>query len=755
MKRLGIIICLVLACFCGWCGAATWYCDAAATGTNNDGNEADPYSEVDINDHDGLTKQWAPGDTIYCKGKFGVITIDDHAYGSAGGGYVTWAAWPGFTPDCNNLRMNTTQDWYLKIEGWNFDRGWANFDDPHSQWNDTITLENGSYFWLKDCTVEGLKSLTPAADVGEGDFYPYGFFRAPGGQSQSYKCIDASGGGPNEVTIDGCEFSYASHALYISKAGTWDINDCNIHRIYGDGIQCGGSSGDPPIINVEDCEIHNLRPHWGSYRYDGVATGTWAGHEFETVTHDNTNTSGIYMLGGDGGTIFIVGDDEDNLIKKGTANGYTNGSKWILDSNNAIFYTLDGTGQDNSHNDGISFSGDIGSGTAENPNTISRTAIYDYYNQALIFNNDDPAPVFATFENCWIVHTQTTGNVIGAARGTLVFNNNTILSPGGPDVNFNTGVISVAAHNNIWGADLTKGTGASFDFANNLFYDSVGNIDANFTGAGDVYDHVAADLFTDVDTYDLTLIADCNAIDVANATYAPATDYAGTARPQGNGFDIGAYEWIADDGLAPSPDPLTWSSEPAAASTTSITMTATTATDVSGVEYSFECTSGGGHNSGWQDAALYIDTGLTQNTAYTYRCQARDKSAGQNTTGWSSSVQATTTAEDTTAPTPNPMTFATAPYALNSSSIAMIATTATDTSGVEYLFTETSGNPGGTSSDWQDSANYTDTGLSAATQYTYTVTARDKSTNQNSTSASTPASATTKSVTTNAYFPGF
>ena len=73
----------------------------------------------------------------------------------------------------------------------------------------------------------------------------------------------------------------------------------------------------------------------------------------------------------------------------------------------------------------------------------------------------------------------------------------------------------------------------------------------------------------------------------------------------------------------------------------------------------------------------------------------------------------------------------------------MAATTASDPSGVEYYFEETSGNPGGTDSGWQDSVNYTDSGLNADTEYRYRVKARDKSTDQNETSWSSTSSATT------------
>ena len=61
-------------------------------------------------------------------------------------------------------------------------------------------------------------------------------------------------------------------------------------------------------------------------------------------------------------------------------------------------------------------------------------------------------------------------------------------------------------------------------------------------------------------------------------------------------------------------------------------MTATTALDQSGVEYYFACTSGAGHDSGWQDGSSYEDTGLDPNTIYTYTATARDKSYNENTT---------------------------------------------------------------------------------------------------------------------------
>ena len=98
-------------------------------------------------------------------------------------------------------------------------------------------------------------------------------------------------------------------------------------------------------------------------------------------------------------------------------------------------------------------------------------------------------------------------------------------------------------------------------------------------------------------------------------------------------------------------------------------------------------------------------------------------------------------AADTTVPVPNPLTWSVLPYATGETSISMTATTALDASGVEYYFANLT-DPAH-DSGWQASSVYNDTGLAAATGYSYTVTARDLSINQNQGGASTAESATT------------
>jgi subtilisin-like proprotein convertase family protein len=219
---------------------------------------------------------------------------------------------------------------------------------------------------------------------------------------------------------------------------------------------------------------------------------------------------------------------------------------------------------------------------------------------------------------------------------------------------------------------------------------------------------------------------------------------------QSKGRWVDWARYLADagiDDMPPSPNPMTWATQPYATGQTSIRMVATTASDVNGVvEYYFDETSGnpGASDSGWQDSPTYEDTGLESGTMYTYRVRARDKSPNQNTTDWSSSESATTgSATDTIPPDPSPMTWATQPYTASSTSISMVATTATDSESppVSYFFdfvSSPTGGSGGSDSGWQSYMSYTDTGLQPNHQYGYRVKARDSASTPNETDPSNP-----------------
>lgn len=231
--------------------------------------------------------------------------------------------------------------------------------------------------------------------------------------------------------------------------------------------------------------------------------------------------------------------------------------------------------------------------------------------------------------------------------------------------------------------------------------------------------------------------------------YITAYDGTGTVNYDYNTTNAGKTTVTATSSVdtdPPTPNPATFSVAPSADSSSAISMTATTGSDASGpVEYYFDETSGnpGGTDSGWQTSASYTDTGLAASTQYTYTVTMRDSLGNTGTESVPANATTDAPPADTDPPTPNPATFASAPAVVSSTEITMTATTGSDASGpVEYLFTETSGNPGGTSSVWQISPSYTDSGLTAFTQYTYTVTMRDALGNTGT--ASAPANAATQ-----------
>jgi hypothetical protein len=199
------------------------------------------------------------------------------------------------------------------------------------------------------------------------------------------------------------------------------------------------------------------------------------------------------------------------------------------------------------------------------------------------------------------------------------------------------------------------------------------------------------------------------------------------------------------DSTPPTPDPLTWDILPTVSNFIDISMKINSARDDRyEVEYLFTNTVRG-TASGWQAERTWVETGLDFGTLYTYKVKARDKSPNQNeSTTWSSEQSATTTAEDLTPPTPDPVTWNVVPTVGDYGCITMTANTATDAAGVEYFFTNT---VAGTDSGWQDSSTWDEGGLGHDTLYTYKVKARDKSPAQNeSTTWSTEESATTPSV---------
>jgi hypothetical protein len=91
----------------------------------------------------------------------------------------------------------------------------------------------------------------------------------------------------------------------------------------------------------------------------------------------------------------------------------------------------------------------------------------------------------------------------------------------------------------------------------------------------------------------------------------------------------------------PTPDPMTFAVAPAAAGPSSVTMTATTASDASSpIQYQVRID--GATETAWQGATSFTVSGLSPATEYDFEVRARDSASTPNMTAYSSISSATT-----------------------------------------------------------------------------------------------------------------
>jgi hypothetical protein len=188
-----------------------------------------------------------------------------------------------------------------------------------------------------------------------------------------------------------------------------------------------------------------------------------------------------------------------------------------------------------------------------------------------------------------------------------------------------------------------------------------------------------------------------------------------TSTSSGTYTDTSDANFTIADTTAPTPNPMTWATEPYAVSTSSISMVATTATDnTPPVAYYFLCVTATGHSSGWQTGTSYTDTGLPPNTWCGYRVRARDSAASPNYTDYCIGSRYA-------------YTLAKGPVAAAFSNITTTSVRANwgangNPAGTQYYCENTTK---GTNSGWTTATNWNSTGLTCGTSYSFRVKARN------------------------------
>ncbi len=192
-----------------------------------------------------------------------------------------------------------------------------------------------------------------------------------------------------------------------------------------------------------------------------------------------------------------------------------------------------------------------------------------------------------------------------------------------------------------------------------------------------------------------------------------------SASPLGQWSNVWHFTVVVLDTTPPNPNPMTWNTMPYAMSTSSISMTATTATDTSPpIYYQFDFvdspTGGaGGTDSEWQTSTTYTDSVLQPNHQYRYQVHAKDSATVPNTNTFSTIKDA--------------YTYANPPGAESFSNVTQTSIQANWTAngnpaGTQYLCENTTL---GTNSGWTSNIYWNESGLECGTQYCYQVRAKN------------------------------
>jgi len=323
--------------------------------------------------------------------------------------------------------------------------------------------------------------------------------------------------------------------------------------------------------------------------------------------------------------------------------------------------------------------------------------------------------------------TATTTQLLVESDGNIL-NTNPQNDPGNVDPN-NKGIVSTGTDIDMFYFDATAGsvnitvTPAWAAFTRSgTGYDLRGaNLDIQAT----LYDQVGNQIATNDPNNDTN--ATISAMVGAGRYYLAVAGVGNALTPYSDYGSLGEYfisgsvppAVVFADTTPPTPNPMTWASAPAAQSASSITMSATTASDPSGgVQYQFQCFSVTGcTTSAWQTSPSYTANNLAAATSYTFQVLARD--ALGNTTEVSSTASATT---QQVATIPN------APSSLSANAVTgkKINLKWTDASSNETSFIVQRSTNGGSSWTWsttlaQNTTTYTNSGLTVGTTYTYRV----------------------------------
>jgi hypothetical protein len=319
------------------------------------------------------------------------------------------------------------------------------------------------------------------------------------------------------------------------NAGYLEISNCKIHNV-GGGIGLFSGTHDFTVTRVEMYQVVNggfdASPADGPACYNGVIS--------DCVTHDaadpEQNTDGFGLGHTLEGHNFVFNRCEAYNVWDGfdiSAHDVQLNSCSSHDNTNTGYKLWD---------DGITLTNCLGYNNEAN-------------NLQLTWNEKLGT---VTLQNCDFLNNLSTDNIWiqNPARHLHMYN---CIMAGGENVGLDF---------EQWGPDTYRGDYNIFNCNNPdrtiVVRDHEPEFSLDMIAAGDwnqfsgqdahfiAWNSSASQLFNNIAKGDFTLRQGSAAIDAGTATNAPNVDYAGSSRPQGAGYDIGAYEY----GSSPSPTTL-------------------------------------------------------------------------------------------------------------------------------------------------------------------------------------------------------
>jgi parallel beta-helix repeat protein len=299
------------------------------------------------------------------------------------------------------------------------------------------------------------------------------------------------------ISVNGFEVIGDAKSITLSQASNENLADPTLND---SGIVAGSYSESTVFhhILVTNNIVHDVDE-------DGISIGhsdyvTVAGN----TVYDNSKWSG-YAGSGISST---PKDSDSNTGYKIFIEG-----NLLHDNVELVINTVNGTGLGITDGEGI---------------IVDSSAGQNYGGRTLITNN-------VAYDN------GSTGIQVFASNHVDVVNNTTYMN--GTNVSRGEIYAQDASDVNVYNnnAFSTPGQAPSGGFTASGYNDYF-NVQPKALSTGDI---VANPLFVNAASHDFRLQVGSPAIDVGTSHLAPTTDFASTARPQGGGFDIGAYEYVA------------------------------------------------------------------------------------------------------------------------------------------------------------------------------------------------------------------